>query len=501
MAAPDPVEISVLWSMHCANVPNVKPDDPVVREVASAFDDVVSAVSLVAPQPPLKRYGFTLRMASLPPDALSLLCHEPAFVMPLIEFTRARAHFEQSSEVLSCCLRLDHRDALPPTPYDQFGTSMLNRVVVVCGTVVRLSSPKPVCTAMSYACTSCGEVIERPVDGPLVYPVRCEAKSGKGRNFTPLTDQAKCQERQTVKLQEAPALHDDRAAAGGGSGIARMIDVELCEDLIDTCAAGDVVHVVGTLATKAVEGKQPKGAQAAHQLVVKAAGVQAAKQALRGLVLHRGSLAMPVFAEADIARFRAAAASPGWFDTLAGSFCPGIIGHAGTKAAMLLSLVGGTPRSHTRSNIHVAIFGDPGLGKSQLLRAACAVSPRGVYVSANSSSSCGLTVSLSRDSSSATTFEAGAVVHGDGGVTCIDEIDKGAAEHKALLEVMEQESLSVAKAGMIFSLPVRTTVMAAGNPVGGRFQPGRSITENLNLSAALLSRFDFVFVLVMVVFL
>ena len=118
-----------------------------------------------------------------------------------------------------------------------------------------------------------------------------------------------------------------------------------------------------------------------------------------------------------------------------------------------------------------------------------------MYVSANSSSSCGLTVSLSRDSSSATTFEAGAVVHGDGGVTCIDEIDKGAAEHKALLEVMEQESLSVAKAGMIFSLPVRTTIVAAGNPVGGRFQAGRSITENLNLSAALLSRFDFVFVL------
>jgi DNA helicase MCM8 len=333
--------------------------------------------------------------------------------------------------------------------------------------------------------------------------VRCAAeKKCKGHNFVPRTDLAQCRETQMLKLQEAPALHDDRRATGGtgggGSGISRMVDVELTEDLIDTCAAGDVVQVVGVLSTKPRDAKQ-KASGAAHQLVVRGMGSWAAKQAHRGLVLHRGGgsawAGIPVFPEYDVQRFKDAARRPGWFDVAAESLCPGIVGHAATKAALLLALTGGTPRTHTRSNIHVAIFGDPGLGKSQLLRAACASSPRGVYVSANSSSSCGLTVSLSRDSSNETTFEAGAVVHGDGGVTCIDEIDKGASEHKALLEVMEQESLSIAKAGMIFSLPVKTTIIAAGNPMGGRFNSGRSITDNLNLSAALLSRFDFVFVL------
>lgn len=93
----------------------------------------------------------------------------------------------------------------------------------------------------------------------------------------------------------------------------------------------------------------------------------------------------------------------------------------------------------TRSNIHVLLLGDPGLGKSQLLRAACTIAPRSAFVCAHTSSSCGLTMTLSRDPiSNEATFVAGAVVHGDGGITCIDEIDKGVSEHKALLEVMEQ---------------------------------------------------------------
>lgn len=160
-----------------------------------------------------------------------------------------------------------------------------------------------------------------------------------------------------------------------------------------------------------------------------------------------------------------------------------------------------------RQNIHLLLLGDPGVGKSQLLRAACQFASRSAYVCAHTSSSCGLTVTLSRDPvSGETTFEAGAVIHGDGGVTGIDEIDKGGAEHKALLEVMEQETVSVAKAGVVFSLPVQTSIFAAGNPVGGSFSASfshastaagagtcsTSLADVCRLSPALLSRFDVV---------
>lgn len=190
-------------------------------------------------------------------------------------------------------------------------------------------------------------------------------------------------------------------------------------------------------------------------------------------------------------------------------FCPSIYGHIKTKAALLLALVGGTQKPFPeapRSQIHVLMLGDAGIGKSQLLRASWQASRRGVFVTANSTSSCGLTVTISRTSGpsggggggggDSTTCEAGAVMYGDGGVTCIDEIDKGhASEQKALLEVMEQQTVSIAKAGVVFSMPIRTSVVAAGNPRSGRFDTGRSYAENVGLSSALVSRFDFVMLL------
>lgn len=198
----------------------------------------------------------------------------------------------------------------------------------------------------------------------------------------------------------------------------------------------------------------------------------------------------------ETGRFYEMARHPQWFARLTGSVAPSIFGMELVKQAVLLAIVGGTRDKNggeTRSSIHLLLVGNPGLGKSQLLRAACAVAPRSAFVCAHTSSSCGLTMTLTRDPvSGETTFEAGAVVHGDGGITCLDEIDKGVQEHKALLEVMEQETVSLAKAGMIFSMPVHTSVLAAGNPIGGSFDVSKSLAANVNLSPALMSRFDII---------
>jgi DNA helicase MCM8 len=147
--------------------------------------------------------------------------------------------------------------------------------------------------------------------------------------------------------------------------------------------------------------------------------------------------------------------------------------------------------------VQVLVVGDPGLGKSQMLRAACALAPRSVYVSANTTTAAGLTVTVSKESGGGgdVVLEAGALVLSDQGVCCIDEFDKVGCDAHCLLEAMEQQSVSVAKSGIVASLSARCSVLAAANPAGGHYDSAKTINENVKMSAALLSRFDLVFIL------
>lgn len=141
----------------------------------------------------------------------------------------------------------------------------------------------------------------------------------------------------------------------------------------------------------------------------------------------------------------------------------------------MLTLFGGRRRnansgSSIRSDPHILVVGDPGLGKSQMLMSTVKLAPRGVYVCGNTTTTSGLTVTLSKDPQTGdTSLEAGALVLGDQGVCCIDEFDK-MGDHHALLEAMEQQSISIAKAGIVCSLPARTSVIAAANPVQGHYK-------------------------------
>nr|GMD67635.1 probable DNA helicase MCM8 isoform X1 [Ipomoea batatas] len=389
----------------------------------------------------------------------------------------------------------------------------IDRLVSVRGTVIKVSTVKPLVIEMSFACTKCGTNITRDFpDGKFSPPPICEMHGCKSRTFTPIRSSAQPVDFQKIRIQET--LRSEHHEEGR---VPRTVECELTEDLVDACIPGDIVTVTGIVRVinnymDIGGGKSKSKNQGLYYLYLEAVSIRNSKtQPMPENPMDKSNAISPEpfdsfsFSPRDlefIVKFSEENGSD-VFRQILHSICPSIYGHELIKAGITLAQFGGVQKHSmdqnkvpVRGDIHIIIVGDPGLGKSQLLQAAASVSPRGLYVCGNATTNAGLTVAVVKDPmTSDYAFEAGAMVLADRGLCCIDEFDKMSAEHQALFEAMEQQCVSVAKAGLVASLSARTSVLAAANPVGGHYDRTKTVNENLKMSGALLSRFDLVFIL------
>ena len=396
-------------------------------------------------------------------------------------------------------------------------TNLAYHFITVKGHVTKARPKRLRVVTADFQCAKCGEASpHRFRDGRYVPPDRCPTPKCRSRNFTLCRSTARYIDVQQIRLQET---QDESTVDAGRTP--RQINVEVTHELVDTVNTGDVVHVAGIVRavnSAVAAGRGGKRAQetATYKLYITANtivntsnnGAGGDEDGVSSMSFSSDQLSRIVqLAHADHMYGPMSARMAFPFDLLVRSVCPSIIGHDMVKAGILLGLLGGTPPINSgvqntsagmtiRSNVHVLIVGDPGMGKSQMLLAAAQVVTRSVYVGGNTASTTGLTVSMSKESSGEVGIEAGALVLADQGVSLIDEFDKMERNHQdGLLEAMEQQQVSIAKAGVVASLPARCSVIAAANPKHGSYNLGKTVAENLSMASPLLSRFDLVFIL------
>ena len=325
-----------------------------------------------------------------------------------------------------------------------------------------------------FECRGCMRIteVEQTSGNHIMEPSLCSECGG--RSFRLLQEDSKYIDTQSARMQEP--LEN----LSGGTEPKQMLMV-LEDDLVDELNPGDKVRITGTLKTFREErsGKFKNYIYVNH--------IEPLEQEFEELELS----------EEDEERILELSRDPHIHDKIINSTAPSIKGHRDVKEAIALQLFGGTVQqledgTRLRGDLHILIVGDPGIGKSQILKYVSKLAPRSVYTSGKGTSGAGLTAAAVRDELGGWSLEAGALVLGDQGNVCVDELDKMRSEDRsALHEALEH----IAKAGIMATLNTRCSVLAAANPKFGTFDQYKTLANQIDLPSPILSRFDLIFVI------
>lgn len=420
-------------------------------------------------------------LVSNSPNLAEALISSPEEILHLLE-----ASLEESGLIRNPRIRLNN---LPETQKVRIRTiraGHLNQLIFFDGLVRQASEVRPQVINAKFECSSCGTVISvLQIDKKFREPNRCSCgRKGAFRLVSKTMVDA-----QRLVIEESPD-----SLVGGEQP--RRINVFLKEDLVEPImeektTPGSKVRVLGVL--KEVPVPLASGAISTRfDLAVEANNIIPLEATYEELEIS----------EEDETRILELSEDPDLFKKLRESIAPSIYGYEEIKEALVLQMFGGVKKisedgTMIRGDIHVFLIGDPGVAKSVTLKFISGIAPRGRYIVGKGTTGAGITATVVRDEFlRGWSLEAGAMVLANKGVVCIDEIEKmDPDDRSAMHEALEQQTVTITKANIQASLVAETSVLAAGNPKFGRFEPLQSITEQIDLPPTLINRFDLIFIL------